>query len=445
MRSTRPPVSPSSPASIAAAMRSRSGNTIVAAASRDERVVGALRPRRPTATRPAPYASSIASRITVDPRREQLRLRHEHLRRRSAGPCGGGPRRAARSDRPARPAWPAWRRATSSGSSTSARDAPATRRPRRRLGRRRLDRLGLGRLRRRRSRPAPRLGPASAASAPARAGSPASAAGAASAVAARSAPRPDRRGCARTASRRRRGSASSASPASARRRASPRSASLGVDDRAVGRVGSTAASTSVERRSATRSRLLARLACRAPRVRRDARFDLRERFGRLEERALHDAVRVEQVVAPAAQLVDLRLQQAAAAEQIGEHTLARRLRFVEHLAALLARGLDDLFGLAFGTRALLLRVRLRRRPRSRPRAPRRRRRARRRASRPPRCATARPRRLRRAMRSASALRLLDELRGALLGLGADLVGGLAGRAQEPGRLGAQRVEQLAAR
>ena len=33
---------------------------------------------------------------------------------------------------------------------------------------------------------------------------------------------------------------------------------------------------------------------------RGARLDLRERAGRLEERALHDAVRVEQVVAPAA-------------------------------------------------------------------------------------------------------------------------------------------------
>ncbi len=89
-----------------------------------------------------------------------------------------------------------------------------------------------------------------------------------------------------------------------------------------------------------------------------AHLDLGQRFGCFEERALHDAIRVEQVVTAAAQLVDLSLQQTAPAEEIGEHALTRRLRFVEHLASLATRRFDQLLGLAIGPRALLGFVRL---------------------------------------------------------------------------------------
>ena len=100
---------------------------------------------------------------------------------------------------------------------------------------------------------------------------------------------------------------------------------------------------------------------------------------------------------PTAQLLDLRLQQRAPPDEIGEHALARRLRLVEHLPAL--------------ARAPLRRSPpTRRRPRSRTprRAPRRRRAARRRAS------ALRPRRSARvglgAMRSAAARGLVDHAR-----------------------------------
>ena len=172
-----------------------------------------------------------------------------------------------------------------------------------------------------------------------------------------------------------------------------------------------------------------------------ARFDLRQCFGRLEERALHDSVRVEQVVAPAAQLVDLRLEQTAAAEQIGEHALTRRLGLVEHVATLLTRGFDQLFGLAFGALALLGRVRLDR------------------GADLGRVLFGLGHDRGRALLGFVGARLevlvglaapalgfggcrLGRLGGLLLGPRADLVGGLARRPEQPARLGAERVEQL---
>ena len=70
---------------------------------------------------------------------------------------------------------------------------------------------------------------------------------------------------------------------------------------------------------------------------RGACLDLRERTRRLEEGSLHDPVRVEETVASRTQRLDLSLQQAPAAREIREHTLASDLRLVEHVAALLTR------------------------------------------------------------------------------------------------------------
>ena len=56
---------------------------------------------------------------------------------------------------------------------------------------------------------------------------------------------------------------------------------------------------------------------------RGARFDMGQRLGRVEERALHHAVRLEQTVAALTKLFDLCLQQAAPAAEIGEHAFAR--------------------------------------------------------------------------------------------------------------------------
>ena len=108
------------------AIRSRSGSTIVSAASRTS--ASSARAGFATDRDPARRRTPRRARrcTTAAHAREQLRLGHEHLRRRSGGPCGGAPRRAARSDRPGRRAWPAWRPTTSSGSSTSARARRAT-------------------------------------------------------------------------------------------------------------------------------------------------------------------------------------------------------------------------------------------------------------------------------------------------------------------------------
>ena len=172
-----------------------------------------------------------------------------------------------------------------------------------------------------------------------------------------------------------------------------------------------------------------------------AHFDLRQRLGCFEEGALHDSVRVEQVVAPTAQLVDLGLQQPAAAEQIGEHALARRLGLVEHLATLLARGFDRLVRLSLGTRTLLGRERID-------------------AGADPGCVLLGLRHDRgRALLGLAGARLevlvgfatpalelgscrFGTLGGLLLGALADLVGRLASRPQQTTRLGSERVEQL---
>ena len=108
---------------------------------------------------------------------------------------------------------------------------------------------------------------------------------------------------------------------------------------------------------------------------------------------------------------------------------------------MLTRGLDVLFGLAFGTLVLLLRVRTLAVSASAARAS---------ASLTSAAAlrdglVVRVRAISSVsapMRSALGPRLLDELGGALLGLGADLVGGLARRPQQPRRLGPERVEHL---
>ena len=83
--------------------------TIVSAASVDERGRSRSRPSPPAATRPAPYASSSASRSTPSHSAVARRRSRRAPARRAAGPCGGAPHRAARSDRPGRPAWPALR------------------------------------------------------------------------------------------------------------------------------------------------------------------------------------------------------------------------------------------------------------------------------------------------------------------------------------------------
>ena len=163
---------------------------------------------------------------------------------------------------------------------------------------------------------------------------------------------------------------------------------------------------------------------------RGARLDLRECFGGVEERALDRAVRVEETVAPAAQGLDLRVQERAPTHQIAEHALARRLRFVEHLATLQASALDESLG------AGLRLVERRRRA----------------------CLRGRHEvgRLglgflstrREQLRSLGARplrgtrRFLDQLRRPVFGLLADVVARLARGAQQPGRLLAQGVEQL---
>ncbi len=135
------------------------------------------------------------------------------------------------------------------------------------------------------------------------------------------------------------------------------------------------------------------------------------------------------------------MEQTAPAEQIGQYALARRLGLVEHLATLAARGFDRLLRLSLGSLPLLGRERID------PGAD-----------------------LGRVL-----LGLGHDRGGALLGLGgarlevlvglaapaldfgggrrggevdlllgssADLVGSLPSRAQQPARLGSQRVEQL---
>jgi hypothetical protein len=172
-----------------------------------------------------------------------------------------------------------------------------------------------------------------------------------------------------------------------------------------------------------------------------ARFDLRERFGRVEERALHHAVRLEQPIATLSQLLDLGLQQRTPATEIGEHALARAARFFEHGAALLPRVLDDRLGLLARALALLLgdavvgRAHLGR---------------------------ARLGLAHDLGRDALGLlgadpedvvgfgaepvglglRLVHHAGGALFGLAADVVGRLAGGPQQAGGLLAERVEQL---
>ena len=180
---------------------------------------------------------------------------------------------------------------------------------------------------------------------------------------------------------------------------------------------------------------------RARALGRGARFDMGERLGRVEERALHHAVRLEQTVAALTQLFDLCLQQAATAAEIGEHAFARDARFVEHLAALRTRALDDRTG--FLLRALTLVI-------GGPVA---------------RGADLRPARLgladdlgrggfglagahRQDLRRLRAetmrlrLRLFHHARGALLGLAADVVRCLARRPQQTRGFLAERVEQL---
>ena len=144
-----------------------------------------------------------------------------------------------------------------------------------------------------------------------------------------------RPGSARTANRRRPSRSArleSFRGARARALSRPGSRFAGIE-----RYATIASASRLERElRACRSRNAALFARNRPRarVRCGARFDLRQRFGRVEERALHDAVRLEQTVATLAQFLDLCLQQTATATEVGEHALARDARFVEHLASL---------------------------------------------------------------------------------------------------------------
>ena len=174
---------------------------------------------------------------------------------------------------------------------------------------------------------------------------------------------------------------------------------------------------------------------------RGARFDMGQRLGRVEERSLHHAVRLQQTIAALTKFFDLCLQQAATAAEIGEHAFARDARFVEHLAALQTRALDDRTG--FLLRALTLVI-------GGPVA---------------RGADLRPARLgladdlgrggfglagahRQDLRRLRAetmrlrLRLFHHARGALLGLAADVVRCRARRPQQTRGFLAERVEQL---
>ena len=71
-----------------------------------------------------------------------------------------------------------------------------------------------------------------------------------------------------------------------------------------------------------------------------ARLDLDQRLGRVTERALDDAVRVEQPVAPGAQLVDLSLEQHASSTEVGEDPLAHRARLVDEITTRCLRSVD---------------------------------------------------------------------------------------------------------
>ena len=69
-----------------------------------------------------------------------------------------------------------------------------------------------------------------------------------------------------------------------------------------------------------------------------------ERVGGLGERAPDRAVRVEEVIAPRPQLVDLSLERGPAADEVGEHPGPGRLRLLEHLPALGLHLLEHLLG-----------------------------------------------------------------------------------------------------
>ena len=185
--------------------------------------------------------------------------------------------------------------------------------------------------------------------------------------------------------------------------------------------------------------------------RRRARLDLRKRFRRFEERALHDSVGIEQTIATGAQLLELAGQQLSALGEIVDDAFAQAPGLFDHREALFTRTVELGTGLALDARPEVGGVVIGRRAHL------------------GRALVGDPHEiggpllgfLEHSVRDrlglgrplpqhlfgllAQALRflvgLVDEAGGALLRLGADVGRGLAGRPQQPGRLLAERVEQ----
>ncbi len=86
----------------------------------------------------------------------------------------------------------------------------------------------------------------------------------------------------------------------------------------------------------------------------DTRLDLGQRLGRLEEGPLHHPVRVEELIAPGAELLDLPLEQRPPAPQVGQDALAQRLRLLQHLSPLRPGRLDRRLRLTRDPEPLLL-------------------------------------------------------------------------------------------